>query len=125
MRRIGLMIIIVVPGIFLGSWLAWLWTPGKPINLLLLDKSVVNEQAGEHRGLTWILQHERYIPPVGSFKPGTQSVGFKPTGNGTYSITGFESLDSAELERLAKAYDAAYVADAYGIYEITWFQEHP
>ncbi len=125
MRRIGLLLLVLTPLAIFAAWLAWYLTPARPLNLLILDKTVVNEQANEERGLSWLLQHERYVPPVGTYKPGEMSVGFRPMGDGRYQITGFELRDSSELVRLASTYDAAYVADTYGIFEITWYAEYP
>jgi len=125
MRRLSLTLLILVPLIVLLSWLAWFLTPSTPLDLLLIDKTMVDDRANEHRALAWLLTQERYVPREGSYAPGEQSVGFRPTGEGTYEVTGFETRDSLACEELAATYDAAYVADAYGIFEITWHQAYP
>ena len=125
MRRIGISLIIIIPSALLFSWLVWFLAPEQRLNLLILDKTMVTEYANEDRALSWLLQHERYVPPNGSFEPGEQSIGFRPTGGGNYEITGFETMDSTELMRRAASYDAAYVADTYGIFEISYYQAYP
>ncbi len=125
MRRIGIVLLFGIPGAVFISWLAWFLSPSHSVNLLILDKTVVNQQANEHRALSWLLVHERYVPPTGSFDPGENFVGFWPTGDGNYTITGFETRDSTELLKLAASYDAAYVADTYGIFERTWHEQYP
>ena len=125
MRRIGITLLILIPASILLSWLTWFLSPAQRFDLLIIDKTVVNEQANKQRGLTWLLEQERYLPTSGEYEPGEMSIGFKPTGEGRYEITGFETKDSAECVRLASAYDGAYIADAYGIFETSWYQEYP
>ena len=47
------------------SFLIWQFTPWKPTKIVLVDYTVPFESAREHRGAIWLLNHEKYQPPVG------------------------------------------------------------
>jgi hypothetical protein len=125
MRRIGVTLFILIFGVIIGSWLVWYLSFERDINLLILDKTVINDNANEHRGLSWVLQQNRYVPPTGSYAPDDTYAGFRPRTDGSYEITGFESYDSTDLPEIAESYDAAYIADGYGIYEVDYYLEYP
>lgn len=90
------------------SFLIWQFTPWKPTKIVLVDYTVPFESAREHRGAIWLLNHEKYQPPVGErWLPLTSHAGYDPTKRETQSP--IASLDLSGKEWL-------FVTDSYGVY---------
>jgi hypothetical protein len=124
MRRLALWALVCVCGTLLGSWLAWLVTPQTNRSILIIDKTVVNEQAAEHRALTWLLIHHRFVNDDGSYDL-DDYVGFFPEGGGTYHVRDLARRSREQRTALADVHDAAFIVDTYGIFEQTWYEENP
>ncbi len=94
----------------------WLWQIKRahPLNVLILDKTVSDSSYREHKGLTWVLNNEKYVKPDG--KPYDYSKdyrGFQPEDKKTYKTAGLpEKMDQ---------YDVIYLADQYGVYDDDFF----
>jgi len=91
------------------SHLLWRLQPWKTERITLVDYTVPFENAREHRGGNWLLNHEKYAPPFGRRweRLGTYS-GYDPQ-NRPNPIR-IDSLDLSQTDWL-------YVSDAYGVYE--------
>lgn len=113
------LLIIIVPFI---SWTIWVLIPRKPISVVILDKTVLNEVAQEHDSFNWVLNHRKYVRPDTYFYSITKDYyGFFPKKDFNFEIDGLEKLSDVELDRLANSTDVFYFTDAYGIYENEWF----
>jgi hypothetical protein len=122
LRIVGftLLAILLTP---LWMYLAWLGTPKKPIRIAILDKTVLNTQCTEHESLNWVLKNNRYTRPNGNFYDIKEDYfGFFPKEKEKYELKGFEQLHEAELDALAKKYDALYITDTYGMYNNEWYK---
>ncbi|MGJ7919821.1 hypothetical protein [Neobacillus sp. LXY-4] len=89
----------------------WIWIikDSKPLDVLIVDKTVPDESYREHEGLVWLLNNEKYV------KKGQQPysieedyIGFKLGANKTYKK---ESLPTNLNE-----YELIYLTDLYGVY---------
>ncbi|PLT27665.1 hypothetical protein [Peribacillus deserti] len=88
----------------------WLWQlkKTKPLDVLVIDKTVSEKSYREHRGLMWLLNNEKYVMNDKSYNYAKDYSGFKP-GDGEYKVSPLpENLDD---------YDLIYLADQYGVYE--------
>lgn len=112
-------IILLTP---LWMWIAWLLSPKVPLQVTIIDKTVLNKKGQEHISLMWVLNHEKYAKHNGSlYKTSKDYYGFFPKLQETYEIKGLEKLSPAQLDSLADHSDIADLTDAYGIYSNEWY----
>lgn len=105
---IGLALVLSLLLLPVGLW----WLQGsEPLNVAIIDKTVPAENYREHKGLTWVLNHNRYVKEDESdYRADADYFGFMPDEAGeSYGIRG--------IEELGAGYDLIYLADAYGVYE--------
>ena len=118
--RILIVAVLLTP---LWSFLFWAVKPVKPINIFILDKTVLFKEGQEHRSFNWILYHHKYAQTNRKFyKPPKDYHGFFPIERGgTWYTKDIDSLDAWQLDSLATALDMVYFTDLYGIYTNEWF----
>jgi len=98
----------------------------KKLNVLILDKTVLNESAQEHMSLMWVLNQEKYCKPnLGLYNPKQDYFGFFPDGEGNYEINDFNDYSNNQIDSLTNNYDMVYYADLYGIYRAEWYETYP
>lgn len=102
---------------------AWEFTPEKRLNLLIVDKTVINKNSIKHRSVNWILDHEKYTGSFGGFyNINRDYFGFFPGENEKYTVRDFERYDDSELDSISSIYDLAYFTDTYGILGNDWYR---
>ncbi len=110
--------IILLP---LFLWLLWLFTPRKPLSVLIMDKTVLHRQCVEHRGLNWILKNKKYVKPDHKFYVIDKDYyGFFPKDSNNFEIHDLHLYNDSQIEALSRMYDMTYYADQYGIYIGEW-----
>lgn len=120
---IVVLLLIFSPLIMFGLWY---FTPDKPLNIFVLDKTVINKTYQEHLSLNWVLKHDKYVKPDSSFySPEFDYHGFFPDGNGDYTTSKIDTLSTEELDVISDKYDMAYFTDLYGVYRVEWNNEYP
>ena len=118
-----LLLLIFTP---LISWLFWYGQEDKEMNILILDKTVLNKDVQEHSSLNWILNHERILKPNGElYNPELDYFGFFPDEKGGYEISDFNDYREYQLDSLVNSYDMLYYTDLYGIYVAEWWDAYP
>jgi hypothetical protein len=106
------------------SFLIWYFLPKSPIRLIILDKTVLNTQANEHRSFNWILRNEKFFKPDGDpYVVEEDYLGFFPLSDYNYVVEDFERFNKKEIDSLAELADMTYFTDTYGIYKLEWYQE--
>lgn len=106
------------------SFLAWWLTPKKTVNVLIMDKTVLNKKGYEHRSFNWILTHERYVQPNGKpYKVAKDYYGFFPKDDFLFEIKDINNWEEEKIDSLADTLDILYLTDMYGIYENEWFKK--
>lgn len=89
----------------------WFFQEEKIMNVAIIDKTVPTESYREHKGLTWLLNHHRYISDSqGTYDADTDYYGFVPDEEA-------ESYTIRELPEDLSGTDLIYLADSYGVYE--------
>ncbi|WP_409253142.1 hypothetical protein V1502_04205 [Bacillus sp. SCS-153A] len=99
-------LLLLLPAV---PYFLWILKPETPLNVVILDKTVPQEDYREHSGLTWLLNHWKIV------KPGDSS---------SYQLTDYagwhpESPKDEKIEELnlsAEKPDLIYIADTYGVY---------
>ncbi|WP_236610108.1 hypothetical protein [Planococcus halocryophilus] len=83
----------------------------KIVNIAIIDKTVPTESYREHKGLTWLLNHQRYVPESEeAYNATTDYYGFVPDEKD-------ESYTIRDLPTDYSGTDLIYLADSYGVYE--------
>src|SRR4051812_11902692 len=120
MILIGILIILATP-----LWMRIAWEIGnkKALNLLIVDKTVLNSNSYKHRSVNWILDYDKYTKSNGSFYDINKDYyGFFPRDNEKYLIQDFEKMSESELDSIAAVYDMVYFTDTYGILSNEWYR---
>jgi hypothetical protein len=118
-----ILILIATPFLF-----RYLWNKeGRcPLNILVVDKTVLDPNRQEHKPLFWILEHEKYVKKnEHPFDVNSDYYGFFPDGKGGYKVKDFANYSESMLDSLARKCDVAYYTDTYGIYAGEWFERYP
>ncbi|MDS1031023.1 hypothetical protein RDV77_00065 [Porphyromonadaceae sp. NP-X] len=124
MKKILIFILIFVVLIPLIMWLLWILKKPRPLNLLILDKTVLTTAVQEHLSLSWVINNEKFVHDNKAYSNQKDYYGFFPDDKGNFHIRDFENFSANELNNLANHYDAAYYTDMYGIYTNEWITRY-
>lgn len=116
MKKQSYLIIYIFLVILILTSPYWLWKiqPTKPLNVLILDKTVPDQSYREHKGLTWILNNSKFTKPNGqAYSASTDYKGFEPENAGSYKVS--------SLPKDLTPYDVFYLTDQYGVYKNDFF----
>jgi hypothetical protein len=120
--RILLLIVLVLLVIPLVSWIMWKAGPSKGLDVLIVDKSVMDAKRTEHLALVWSLNHNKFLKSdKKSYSIEQDYYGFLPLK--PYKGRNFEvkRIRLTEIDQLAESNDVLYFADTYGVYFNEWF----
>jgi hypothetical protein len=115
-----LVLILALPFI---NFLRWSFQEKKPIDVVILDKTVPTLERLNHKSLTWVLNNGRFVKKdkKNSYSFKKDYYGFAPTrplkdrGNTKNEYHLSEMLD------LPEKVDALYFADTYGVFFNDWY----
>jgi hypothetical protein len=123
-----LLIIVIILVVILAypaySFIKWAFQEKKPLNILVLNKTVPALDRVTHRSLFWILNNERFVDKEkkNSYSYRKDYYGFfplKPIREYQHKMRDYRLT---ELIDLAESYDAIYFADTYGVFYNDWYQ---
>ena len=121
--RIILIILVVIAATPLWMRIGWEFTPSRQLDVVIIDKTVLDANSFKHRSIDWILDHEKYVKQDGSFYDINKDYyGFFPEEEENYTIRDFDMMNEPELDSLSAASDVAYFADTYGIMGNEWYK---
>jgi hypothetical protein len=124
-KSIGVFLVLIVISSPL-MFIFWIFMPEKPLNILILDKTVIETKTQEHISLSWILTHDKYAhSKTGLYDYQRDYFGFFPNDSGSYRINDFNRFTDESLDSLARAYDMVYYTDLYGIFKAEWDEKYP
>jgi len=125
-KKIFLIFVILIVLIPLWMFLGWVFTPEKELNVLILDKTVLESKTPEHKSFNWILTNNRYVhSKSGPYNNKTDYFGFFPNDSGFFKIKDFQNWSQESLDSLVNDYDMVYFTDLYGIYQGEWDEKYP
>lgn len=114
-----LIILLIVPII---SFFKWSFQPKKPLQVLILDKTVPTLERNKHRSLSWILAHNKYVKHNKRKYSYTKDyfgfVPLKPLRNKEWDRN---PIRLGDVLIMADSFDVAYFADTYGVYFNDWY----
>ncbi len=111
-------IVLLAVGLPLLSYGTWVLLPSKPLDILVLDKTVKDDSYREHVGLFWGLDHLKYRKSSGeAYVTDRDYLGFFPSGKGDLGQQkDLRGRSAEEISGLVAATDLIYVTDTYGVY---------
>ena len=116
---IVLIILILIP---VASWIVWSFKPGRPLNILVVNKTVLGLDKKEHRAIFWVLLNEKFVKKDGkSYRMEKDYYGFhpvKPLKSKKYEVRRIK-LD--KVDQLTSDFDMAYYSDTYGVFFNEWY----
>ena len=115
---ISLLVLLITLIASLGIWMV---KPKKHLKAFILNKTVPTKQRYDHRAVSWVLQHEKYVKSNDVFyKPDRDYFGFYPVDAEEKKFN-FKSLALQDIELVSDTADLVYYADTYGVYYSDWY----
>ncbi len=116
-----LAVILALPVINLVRWAA---QPKKPLDIILVDKTVPTLDRNHHKSIDWILTNDRFVKKETktSYSYKKDYYGFfpqRPVRDKKWDRNDYRLTD---LINLAEKNDAVYFADTYGVFFNDWFR---
>jgi hypothetical protein len=113
---LAVLFFVVTPLLSFGIWYL---TPSSPLGVLVVNKTVPNQEYQEHQSIHWLFNHFKYTKQNGSvYDKSKDYFGFFPGNTLEESkINDFSSLSSNEMDNLLNKNQLIYYADTYGVYE--------
>lgn len=114
-----LIILLIVPVI---SFLKWSFQPKKPLEVLILDKTVPTLERDKHRSLSWILTHNKYVKlNKRKYSYTKDYFGFIPLKPLRDKRWDRNPIRLGDILIMADSFDVAYFADTYGVHFNDWY----
>ncbi len=93
------------------------------MNILVLDKTVHDENRNEHNSFFWILRHEKYKKTDTSlYDPNEDYYGFFPNIHSGIRDYNIRRIQIEEIDSLTEKLDMIYYTDTYGVYFNEWYK---
>jgi hypothetical protein len=123
-----LLIVIIILALILAlpviNMLRWTFQSKKPMNIILVDKTVPTLERVNHKSFDWILTNERFVKKVNrsSYSYKKDYYGFVPKRPLRERKYVKNDYHLADVINLANNNDAVYFADTYGISFNDWYK---
>ena len=127
MKKNLLIVIIIAAAIFALptiNLLRWSFKAKKPMDIILINKTVPTLEREKHKSFNWILLNSRFVKKQNkkSYSYKTDYYGFYPLRPLKEKQWGRNEYRLVELIDLAEQNDAIYFADTYGVFFNDWYQ---
>ncbi len=115
-----LILVLVLPFI---KFVRWSFQEKKPIDVVILDKTVPTLERLNHKSLTWILNNSRFVKKEkkSSYSYKKDYYGFAPTRPLKDRGNTKKEYHVSEMLELPERVDAIYFADTYGVFFNDWY----
>lgn len=116
-----LAVLLLIPAV---SFIRWAFQEKKPIDIVILDKTVPTLDRLGHRSFIYVLTNERFVRDTkgGSFSAAKDYYGFVPLRPVREKQFRKKDFRLTELIELAENNDALYYTDTYGVFFNDWYQ---
>jgi hypothetical protein len=115
----GILVILIFVGLLIPglSFMIWKSLPFRPVEIVIVNKTVPNGEHWEHQSFFWLLNHLKLVHSKGDYLKHTDYYGYKP-GNGEFGKSlDFVGKSSPEIREIGGRLDHLYFIDTYGVYE--------
>ncbi len=116
-----LAVLLLIPAV---SFIRWAFQEKKPIDVVILDKTVPTLDRLGHRSFIYILTNSRYVrgEKGGSYSAAKDYYGFEPLRPVREKQFRKKDFRLTELIDLAENNDAMYYTDTYGVFFNDWYR---
>jgi hypothetical protein len=120
---ITIIILVLVLAYPFINFLRWSFQERKPIDVVILDKTVPTLERLNHKSFTWVLNNERFVKKEKkkSYSFIKDYYGFAPTRPLRDRGNTKKEYHLSEMLELPEKYDALYIADTYGVFFNDWY----
>jgi hypothetical protein len=120
---IVIIILVVILALPVINLIRWTFQEKKPMDIIILDKTVPTLEREKHRSFTWILTNERFVKKnKRSYSYRKDYFGFFPTRPLREKGYNMVNLRLPDIIDVVEKSDALYYTDTYGIYMNDWFR---
>jgi hypothetical protein len=106
---IGIAVVLTLVALALAPWALWHAMHERPMDVLVIDKTVAKPNYREHAGLFWLLRHEKVVQ---------RETGKALVDDRDYAGRQFTPDGQATLVPIPnRPTDLVYITDTYGVYE--------
>jgi len=123
-----LLIVIIIVAVILAlpviNLIRWTFQSKKPMNIILVDKTVPTLERENHKSFDWLLTSERFVKKDNkrSYSFRKDYYGFvplRPLRDKKYTSYKYQLTN---VINLAKENDAIYITDTYGVFFNDWYK---
>lgn len=116
-----LAVLLLIPAV---SFIRWAFQEKKPIDVVILDKTVPTLDRLGHRSFVYTLTNSRFVKgdKGGSYSAAKDYYGFEPLRPVREKQFRKKDFRLTELIELAENNDVLYYADTYGVFFNDWYQ---
>ncbi|MFN8239636.1 MAG: hypothetical protein U0X39_02665 [Bacteroidales bacterium] len=119
---IVVVVILIFPAI---KFLGWSFREKKPLDIIILDKTVPSLDRLNHRSFTWILTNERFVKNnKSSYSYKKDYYGFFPTRPLRTKLWDANNLRLPDIMDVVQKNDVLYYTDTYGVYMNDWYRSY-
>lgn len=121
---ITLIILVVILALPAVNFIRWAFQEKKPMNIVILDKTVPTLERTSHHSLVYVLTNSRFVKKDrgGSYVAKKDYYGFFPLRPVREKQFRKRDFRLTELIELADNNDALYYADTYGVFFNDWYK---
>jgi hypothetical protein len=120
---ITIIVLLVVLALPLINFFRWSFQEKKPIDIVILNKTVPTLDHLKHKSLTWILNSDRFVKKENNrtYSIKKDYYGFSPTRPLKDRGSIKKEYHLSDLIDLPEKVDALYFADTYGVFFNDWY----
>jgi len=121
---IVIIILVVLLALPVINLLRWTFQTKKPMDIIIVDKTVSSFDREKHKSLNWVLAFDRFVKKdkKTSYSYKTDYYGFMPTRPKKARGWGRNEYRLADVINIAEKTDAVYFTDTYGVFFNDWYQ---
>ena len=121
---IVVIILVVIIALPLITLILWTFQSKKPMDIILVDKTVPSVERDKHKSFNWILTNERFVKKEKktSYSYIKDYYGFIPKRPLREKKWDKNDYRLTDLINLAEKNDAVYFADTYGVFFNDWYK---
>jgi hypothetical protein len=121
---IVVIILAVIVALPLINLIRWTFQTHKPLDIILVDKTVPNVELDQHKSFNWILTNERFVKKENkrSYSYKNDYFGFTPKISLRERLMDKRDYRIGDLIDLASKNDVVYFADTYGVFTNDWYR---
>ncbi|HVN59539.1 MAG TPA: hypothetical protein VMT63_14665 [Bacteroidales bacterium] len=120
---IVIIVLVVILALPVINFLRWSFQAKKPMDVIVLDKTVPTLERINHKSFFWVLTNERFVKSnKSSFSFRKDYYGFIPKRPLREKLYDQKNLRLADIMKVCDKSDALYYTDTYGVFFNDWYK---